>query len=173
MRKVLVILGAVFTAVLAAPLSAAAASTSAQIVSCSSNQFGCFSPNPIRITTGSTVTWTNNTGPTHTATSDTGAWDTGNITTGQTSSPIAFNSAGTFTYHCSIHLSMHGTVIVSAAAAATPTPAGTVQPAATPRMQSLARTGDGPGLPLGAGLTLLGLLLLAAGGLRRKYREEV
>jgi plastocyanin len=170
MRKVLVIVALALTAVLAVSVSAAAANTSAQIVTCSSNPFGCFSPNPIRITAGSSVTWTNNTGPTHTSTSDTGAWDTGSIATGQTSRTITFNSPGTFTYHCSFHQSMTGRVIVSAAATAPPAP--TVRPATTTGPHSLAKSGGGtPVLPIGAGLALVGLALLTVRALRRKHRQ--
>lgn len=175
MRKLLVILSIGLTAVLAMSVSAAAANTSAQIVTCSSNQFGCFSPNPIRITTGSSVTWTNNTGLTHTSTSDTGAWDTGNIAMGQTSRAISFNTPGTFTYHCSIHPSMTGSVIVSAAATATATATATAAPTArstTTGVRHLAQSGGGsPMLPLGAGLAVVGLGLVTVGALRRRRRR--
>ena len=165
MRKSLLVFGIVLSAILAAPVAGAAANSSAHIVSCSTAT-ACYSPNPIRITVGSTVTWTNDHSLAHTATADSGAWDTGALATGAASSPIPFNTPGTFPYHCRFHADMHGSVIVSAAAAATPAPA------ATPRMGSLARTGGGPGLPLGAGLAFLGLLLLAAGGLRRKHLQR-
>ena len=171
MRKALVLLGVVLTAVLAVSVSAAAANSSAQIVPCSSNPFGCFSPNPLRITAGTSVTWTNTTGLTHTATSDTGVWDTGSIATGQTSRTITFNSPGTFTYHCSFHSSMTASVIVSAATAAMPGPA--VRPATTTRVHSLAQSGGGtPALPIGAGLVFVGLALIAVAAARRKHAQS-
>jgi MYXO-CTERM domain-containing protein len=34
---------------------------------------------------------------------------------------VTFDTAGTFPYHCSIHSSMHGTIVVDAAAPATDT----------------------------------------------------
>ena len=141
---------------LLAPLAASAANAPAQIINCSGSASWCFSPNPIQIAAGSTVTWTNNTGPRHTATSDTGAWTTGNIAPGGTSAAVAFPTAGTFPYHCAIHPSMTGTVIVSAAAAA-----------GSPAVRGLASGGGGPRLPIGAALLLLGVGLLAARGVRR------
>jgi len=118
MRKLLLAFALVIPGLLVVPLAASAANSPAQIVNCAATPPWCFSPNPIRITAGSTVTWTNATAPTHTSTSDTGAWNTGNIAPGATSSAVAFPTAGTFTYHCAIHPSMAGTVIVSAAAPA-------------------------------------------------------
>jgi hypothetical protein len=94
---------------------------------------------------GSTVTWANTTTATHTATSDSGAWGTGSIAPGTTSSAISFPTAGTFTYHCAIHPSMTGSVIVSAVAAT------------SPPVRALAQGGGGPALPVGALLLLLGL----------------
>ncbi len=60
------------------------------------------------------VTWTNNDSPTHTVTGDNGG-DPGNspnIPSGGTFSYL-FDTPGTYTYHCSIHPSMTGTVIVT------------------------------------------------------------
>jgi len=153
-------------------LAASAANTSAQIVNCAGTPSWCFSPKPIQITVGSTVTWTNGTALTHTATSDTAAWGTGNIAPGATSGAISFPTAGTFTYHCAIHPSMTGSVIVSAAAAT------------GPPTRALAPGGGGaapvwkgrvyrPTLPLGAGLLLLGLGLLAARRIGRDRTQRV
>ena len=144
------------------PLAASAANTSAQIVNCAGTPSWCFSPKPIQITVGSTVTWTNGTALTHTATSDTAAWGTGNIAPGATSSTISFPTAGTFTYHCAIHPSMTGSVIVSAATATSP-PVRALAPGGGAAAQYR------PTLPLGAGLLLLGLWLLAA---RRVGRDR-
>ncbi len=157
MRKVFLAFAIVIPGLLFVPLAATAANSPAQIVNCAGAPQWCFSPNPIRITAGSTVTWTNATAPTHTATSDTGAWTTGNIATGGTSGAIAFPIAGTFPYHCAIHSTMTGSVIVSAAA---PAPS-------TPPVRGLAPGGGGPQLPVGAALLLLGFGLLATRGVRR------
>lgn len=161
MKRLLLALAIVVPGWLLVPLAASAANTSAQIVNCAGTPSWCFSPKPIQITVGSTVTWTNATAPTHTATSDTGAWDTGNIASGATSTAISFPTAGTFTYHCAIHPSMTGSVIVSAVAAS------------SPPVRALAPGGGGPALPAGAVLLLLGLALLAARRVGRDRTQRV
>ena len=70
-----------------------------------------FSPATLNVPVGTTVTWTNNDGTTHTVTSDTGVFNSGDISPNATFS-YTFNNTGTFTYHCSIHPYMQGTVIV-------------------------------------------------------------
>ncbi len=73
-----------------------------------------FSPAHLSVAPGTTVTWTNKDSVAHTVTSDTSAWpDSGSVNTGQTFS-FTFKKAGTYTYHCSIHPSMVGTVTVGA-----------------------------------------------------------
>jgi LPXTG-motif cell wall-anchored protein len=81
-----------------------------------------FSPATVTIKVGDSVTWTNNATDPHTSTSDTGVWDSGTVNPGA-SFTHTFNSAGTFPYHCSFHVSlgMVGTVIVQAAST-TPAP---------------------------------------------------
>jgi plastocyanin len=166
MRRFFLAFAIVVSGWLLVPLAASAANTSAQIVNCAAASPWCFSPKPIQITVGSTVTWTNTTAPTHTATSDTGAWNTGNIASGATSTAISFPTAGTFTYHCAIHPSMTGSVIVSAVAAT------------SPPVRALAPGGGGPAatwerrvptLAVGAVLLVLGLMLLTA---RRRDRTQ-
>ena len=157
MRRLLTALAIVVPGWLLGSLAASAANTPAQIINCAGTPPWCFSPRPIQVTVGSTVTWTNATAPVHTATSDTGAWDTGNIAPGATSSAVSFPTAGTFGYHCAIHPSMTGSVVVSAAAAT------------SPPVRALASGGGGPAIPIGAGLLLLGLGLLAA---RRRDRTQ-
>jgi plastocyanin len=150
------------------PLAASAANTSAQIVNCAGTTSWCFSPKPIQIAVCSTVTWTNGTALTHTATSDTAAWGSGNIAPGATSSAISFLTAGTFTYHCAIHPSMTGSVIVSAVAATSP-PVRALAPGGG----AAAPVWNRPTLPLGAGLLVLGLGLLAARRVRRDRTQCV
>jgi plastocyanin len=71
-----------------------------------------FVPQVDTIYQGDTVQWTNNSVSTpHTSTSDVGVWNSGTLSPGQSFS-FPFNSAGTFPYHCAIHTSMHGTIIV-------------------------------------------------------------
>ena len=60
-------------------------------------------------TAGSTLTWVNNDSTTHTATG--GAFNTGNVNPGGNAS-VTFPTAGTFTYHCTIHPNMVGTINV-------------------------------------------------------------
>ena len=73
-----------------------------------------FKPASVSVTAGTTVTWTNNDSVTHTITSDTGAFNSGNVAPGATYS-YKFGQAGTFAYHCSIHTTMQGTVVVKSA----------------------------------------------------------
>jgi plastocyanin len=70
-----------------------------------------YSPSPLAIAAGDTVTWTNNDSTTHTSTSNDGAWNSGAIAPG-TSFSRTFPSAGTFQYRCTIHPGMVGTVTV-------------------------------------------------------------
>ncbi|HWZ15181.1 MAG TPA: cupredoxin family copper-binding protein [Mucilaginibacter sp.] len=71
-----------------------------------------FSPDTLRIKTGTTVTWMNNDGMTHTVTSNTALFDSGNLAAGL-SFQYTFNAAGTFTYYCVIHAGMRGVVVVN------------------------------------------------------------
>lgn len=70
-----------------------------------------FSPETITVKVGDTITWTNNDSTEHSATADDGSFDTGLFSQGQ-SKTVTFKKAGTFTYHCSAHPYMKGTVIV-------------------------------------------------------------
>ena len=57
------------------------------------------------------VTWNNSDSPTHTVTFDNGP-DCGTIASGA-SQTVQFATAGTFAYHCRIHPSMKGKIVVS------------------------------------------------------------
>jgi plastocyanin len=164
MRKFVFAIAATVLAILAAAISVSAANSPAQIVNCSTAT-ACYSPNPIRVTVGSSVSWMNGTSIAHTATSDTGAWNTGAIAPAGTSSAVTFNTAGTFAYHCTFHADMHGSVIVSVA---NPTPAATPAP-----VRGLASSGGGPALPIGSALLLVGVALLLAGRLRRNRLQRL
>jgi plastocyanin len=74
-----------------------------------------FSPATITVSPGDTVTWTN-AGPNepHTATGD--GFDTGEVAVGSSGS-ATFSQAGTFSYLCTLHPEMTGTVEVVAAGA--------------------------------------------------------
>ena len=70
-----------------------------------------YSPDDLDVTVGSTVTWTNTDSTAHTSTSDLTGWSSGDIAPGKQFS-VAFPTAGTFKYHCTIHPGMVGTVSV-------------------------------------------------------------
>jgi plastocyanin len=68
-------------------------------------------PDDLNVAVGTTVTWTNTDSVAHTSTSDEAGWNSGSIApAGQFS--VAFQNAGTFSYHCTIHPGMVGTVVV-------------------------------------------------------------
>lgn len=96
-----------------------------------------FSPQSITVTVGDSVTWTNSDSVSHTATADDDSFDTGSIANGGSKS-VTFSTAGTFAYHCSIHSSMTGTVVVEAAAGGGAAPAPT-----TPATDAVASPGAG------------------------------
>lgn len=69
-----------------------------------------FNPQNVSVAVGANVTWTNTDTGTHTVTFDAGP-DCGLVNTGQSLSRT-FDTAGSFAYHCAIHTSMKGTVVV-------------------------------------------------------------
>ncbi len=69
-----------------------------------------FTPPDVKVPVGGSVVWTNNDKQPHTATSS-GSFDAGAIQPGA-SATVAFQTAGTFTYICSFHPFMTGTVTV-------------------------------------------------------------
>ena len=69
-----------------------------------------YSPNPVTISAGGTVTWTNMDTIAHTATSDTGVFNGSLPAGGQFS--FTFSNKGTVTYHCTIHPGMVASVVV-------------------------------------------------------------
>jgi plastocyanin len=72
-----------------------------------------FVPQTVTIKAGQYVTWRNTDAVPHTATDDNSAWQTGQIAPQTASGAVYFGAAGTFTYHCSIHPTMTGTVVVT------------------------------------------------------------
>jgi len=70
-----------------------------------------FIPQTDTVTVGDTVRWTNNGAVPHTSTSNSGVWNSGTLSPGQSFS-FQFNSTGSFPYHCAIHPSMTGTIVV-------------------------------------------------------------
>jgi plastocyanin len=71
-----------------------------------------FGPASLSVAVGTTVTWTNSDSAPHTATADDGSFDSSSIAPGATFSQ-AFDTAGTFAYHCSLHPNMTGTIEVN------------------------------------------------------------
>lgn len=73
-----------------------------------------FDPDPVAVGQCDSVVWTNAHGQAHTSTG-TGDqdWSTGNIQAGDSSEPVVFGSAGTFSYICALHPFMQGTVEVT------------------------------------------------------------
>jgi plastocyanin len=71
-----------------------------------------FSPSTLTVPVGTTVTWKNLDNVAHHVVSDTGAFDSGTLNNGQ-SYNFTFTKAGNYPYHCSIHPSMTGTIIVT------------------------------------------------------------
>ncbi len=71
-----------------------------------------FSPKSLTINVGDSVVWTNEDTVSHTVTSDSGGeLDSQYLSKGQTYSHI-FPQKGTFSYHCSPHPGMKGTIAV-------------------------------------------------------------
>ena len=69
-----------------------------------------YSPDALSVDAGTTVTWVNTDSVSHTSTSDAAGWNSGEVVPGGQFS-FAFQSAGTFPYHCTIHHGMVGTVV--------------------------------------------------------------
>ena len=71
-----------------------------------------FSPEPATMRVGQTVAWRNADSVTHNATQDANRFATSNLIAGATSPSLAMTTAGTFTYRCTIHPGMIGTLTV-------------------------------------------------------------
>jgi plastocyanin len=74
-----------------------------------------FDPSSLTVKSGTVVKWTNQDGASHAIVSDTGSpatFSSDSLSTGASYS-FTFTQPGTYTYHCSIHPSMKGTIIVT------------------------------------------------------------
>jgi plastocyanin len=72
-----------------------------------------YDPNTVTVAVGTTVTWTNTGAVAHTVTSDDGAsFDSGNLDP-QAMFSFTADTPGTFTYHCTFHPWMTGTLTVT------------------------------------------------------------
>jgi plastocyanin len=133
-----------------------------------------FTPAEITIQQGDTVTWTNE-GPTaHSATASDGSFDTGIFSAGGSRSET-FDEAGTFSYICTPHPNMTGTIVVEASSSGE-AGSGDSDSGSTGSGADSGSTGSGSGSgssssgsglpPTGAdalALAILGLVMLALG----------
>ncbi|HEX9546539.1 MAG TPA: cupredoxin domain-containing protein [Acidimicrobiales bacterium] len=90
------------------PTSSSVASFAADAVTIDNFRF---SPTPLTVKAGTTLTVTNRDGTDHTFTADDHSFDTGRFSSG--SKTIRLTSAGRFTYHCDVHNFMTGVVNVT------------------------------------------------------------
>lgn len=72
-----------------------------------------YSPDTLTVAPGATVTVTNKDQVTHTLTAVNGAFNTGDIGPGQSKTITAPKTSGHYSYMCSIHQYMTGTLVVS------------------------------------------------------------
>ncbi|MGE0815500.1 MAG: plastocyanin/azurin family copper-binding protein [Vicinamibacterales bacterium] len=70
-----------------------------------------FAPPDLTVDAGTTIAWTNDDSVAHTSTSDVPGWNSG-ILAPRATFALTLRTAGTFTYHCSIHPGMVGKVTV-------------------------------------------------------------
>ena len=139
-----------------------------------------FSPTSVTIAVGDTVTWHNSGQAPHTATANDGSFDTGTINAGGSGSHT-FNSAGTFSYICTIHPNMKGTVRVLSSSSgsggggggAGSSGSGTSESSAvaSPDAAGSSTTLPMTGMAVGA-LALVGAALLASGLLVRRAGDS-
>lgn len=70
-----------------------------------------FSPTSTEITAGKSIQWINEDSAPHVIVADDGSFQSNSLWQGE-SFTHTFTQAGTYTYHCQIHPSMKGTIIV-------------------------------------------------------------
>jgi plastocyanin len=128
-----------------------------------------FSPASVSVNVGDSVTWTNHDSAPHNAKGP--GITTPNLKKGQSAS-VTFSKAGTFSYICTIHPSMHGKVIVASASSSGSggsdsgsgdTSGGSADDSASADTGGLPQTG----LAI-ASVVLVGLLLMGSGELMRR-----
>jgi plastocyanin len=137
-----------------------------------------FSPASVTVAIGDTVTWRNTGDAPHNATADDGSFRTPDLNKGGSASHT-FDQAGTFSYICTIHPQMKGTVRVlsassggggggggGAGSSATGSDTSEASAVASPDAAGDSNTLPMTGMAAGA-LALVGLALLASGLLLR------
>ena len=97
------------------PLPPVAGSGDVQIV-----DFG-YTPSTLTVAQGAAVSWVNTGVAPHTVTASSGVFDSGILSRGATFSRT-FTNAGTFSYFCTLHPDMKGTILVTGADGAPPPP---------------------------------------------------
>ncbi|KAA1417950.1 hypothetical protein F0U44_15045 [Nocardioides humilatus] len=121
-RTLLASLGLGSATLLAALVAAPSAIGGAVIVTVADNSF---SPTAKTVPQGQTIGWSFTGSNTHTATSNQAFFDSGFRSSGQFNA--GFNSAGRFPYHCSIHATMKGSIVVPMKADGTPSTGWTLR----------------------------------------------
>jgi plastocyanin len=91
--------------------TAATTATAATAANAATIKGFSFQPDDLKVKVGAKVTWTNDDTVAHTVTADTNSFASGNLQQGGSFS-FTFTRPGTYAYHCSIHPSMHGSVVV-------------------------------------------------------------
>jgi plastocyanin len=137
-----------------------------------------FSSASVTIAVGDTVTWHNTGQAPHNATGNNGTFSTGTIDPGSSASHT-FNSAGTFSYICTIHPNMTGTVRVLSSSSggggggASSSGSGTSESSAvaSPDAAGTSTTLPMTGMAVGA-LALVGAALLASGLIVRRANDK-
>src|SRR6266850_2260269 len=71
-----------------------------------------YQPNPVTVKVGTQINWLNKDNVDHTATSDDGRFDNFVNAMSAHGAPVTMGTAGTFTYHCTLHSNMRGTIVV-------------------------------------------------------------
>ena len=72
-----------------------------------------FSPDPLRVVSGTVVTWTNADDTAHSVVASDGAFKSPDRLVHGASYTVTLSTKGTFTYHCGIHNFMTATVVVT------------------------------------------------------------
>jgi plastocyanin len=142
-----------------------------------------FSPTSVSIAVGDTVTWRNTGQAPHNATADDGSFNTPTLNNGQSASHT-FNQAGTFSYICTIHPNMKGTIRVirssggngnggggGASSSSSSGSSSEASAVASPSAAGDANTLPMTGMAVG-GLVLIGFGLVALGLIARQADRE-
>jgi len=90
------------------PASTAATTTAANVASIRGFSF---QPGVLKVKVGAKVTWTNGDTVAHTVSADNKSFASNHLQPGGSFS-FTFTRPGTYAYHCAIHPSMHGSVVV-------------------------------------------------------------